>query len=209
VFVSVAGHVEIVQKLIEFDAEFDIEEDIDRTPLFWACYNNHVEVVKLLLEKGARVNIVDSAGLSPTMVASHCGHADILRLLQEHSAYEVFYYTGQKEQDKPAEFIRTRAIKDVDKLCGGGNSLFYKVTNECSHCTRPPPTPHTHCTRAASLFSQPFRIGNTLFMRRLLFFSHSSIQERRSRPGLTPRAVTTQALILGETRRSPSGTTLC
>jgi ankyrin repeat protein len=181
VYCCPVGHADIVKKLIEFDAEFDIEEDIDRTPLFWACYNNHFAVVKLLLEKGARVNIVDHAGLSPTMVASHCGHADILKLLQEHSAYEVFYYTGQKEDDKPAEFIRTRAAKDVDKLCGGGNSLFYKVTNyPCS------PAPHSLVL--------------------LLSRYHSSIRGPRWSRARTPSRVTMQGQTPGGTRRLLSGT---
>ncbi|ARE67600.1 SWPV1-034 [Shearwaterpox virus] len=56
--------------LIQCNADIDIIDKNNRTPLFYAVKNNDYEMVKLLLNKGANVNIQDSIGYSCLHIAT-------------------------------------------------------------------------------------------------------------------------------------------
>ena len=53
------GHVEIVKLLLDKEADVNVADKEEWTPLHVASENGHVEVVKLLLDKEADVNAAD------------------------------------------------------------------------------------------------------------------------------------------------------
>jgi hypothetical protein len=61
-----AGHLEIVQLLLEFGADINKGRiDTGATPLYGASIRGHLEVVKLLIENGADINKSDNNGWTP------------------------------------------------------------------------------------------------------------------------------------------------
>jgi hypothetical protein len=84
------GKFEVVQKLIEYDAEIDARDGDGWTPLSWASRGAHFKdgsVVRLLLERGADVHSrADDDGFTPLHRASEYGALEIVRLLLEHGA---------------------------------------------------------------------------------------------------------------------------
>jgi hypothetical protein len=81
---------EVVQKLIEYNADIDARDSGGWTPLSWASIGDHFKdgsVLRLLLERGADVNSrVDDDGFTPLQRASANGAVEVVRLLLEHGA---------------------------------------------------------------------------------------------------------------------------
>jgi ankyrin repeat protein len=81
---------EVVQKLIEYDADIHARDVDGGTPLYWASDGRHFKsgsVLRLLLERGADVNArADKGGLTPLHEASRYGVVEVVRLLLEHGA---------------------------------------------------------------------------------------------------------------------------
>jgi ankyrin repeat protein len=80
---------EVVQKLIEYDADIDARDKDGWTPLYWASrgfHFKHGSVLRLLLERGADVNGRDDAGYTPLHRASENGALEVVRVLLEHGA---------------------------------------------------------------------------------------------------------------------------
>jgi hypothetical protein len=81
---------EVVQKLIEYDAEIDAGDKDGWTPLCWASRGHFFKdgsVLRLLLECGADVNApADNDGFTPLHRASEHGALEVVRLLLEHGA---------------------------------------------------------------------------------------------------------------------------
>jgi ankyrin repeat protein len=84
------GKFEVVQKLIEYDADIDAGDVYGLTPLYWASHDRHFKddsVVRLLLERGADVNArSDNDGSTPLHRASRFGALKVVRLLLEYGA---------------------------------------------------------------------------------------------------------------------------
>jgi ankyrin repeat protein len=83
-------NLEVVQKLIEYDADIDAMDMQGWTPLFWASEGRHFKddsVVRLLLERGADANVrADKDGFTPLHEASRYGALEVVRLLLEYGA---------------------------------------------------------------------------------------------------------------------------
>ncbi|KAF8495913.1 hypothetical protein F5888DRAFT_1924915 [Russula emetica] len=81
---------EVVQKLIEYDADIDAGDREGWTPLSWASRGHHFKdgsVLRFLLEHGADVNArADDDGFTPLHRASSYGALEVVRLLLEHGA---------------------------------------------------------------------------------------------------------------------------
>ena len=81
---------EVVEKLIEYDADIDARDEDGWTQLSWASRGLHFKdgsVLRLLLERGADVNSrADDDGFTPLHRASSCGALEVVRLLLEHGA---------------------------------------------------------------------------------------------------------------------------
>jgi ankyrin repeat protein len=81
---------EVVQKLIEYNANINARDEYGWTPLSWAsrgCYFKDGSVLRLLLERGADVNArAHIDGSTPLHLASVNGALEAVRLLLEHGA---------------------------------------------------------------------------------------------------------------------------
>ena len=78
------GHTDIVELLLEYDANPNIRNNIGDnngdTSLILASDEGHTEIVKLLLERDADPNIKGKRGNTSLIYASREGHIDIVRL---------------------------------------------------------------------------------------------------------------------------------
>ena len=85
------GHKDIVEILIENNADVNVSNGIDGTPLFLAMKNNHKEIVKVLLENNADVNAVNYDGWTPIQWAIKQGFwtgydLELINLLLRYNA---------------------------------------------------------------------------------------------------------------------------
>ena len=81
--------LEIVQMLVEHDADVNPSSKACMSPLLNATRRGHTDIVQVLLEKGANPNPsednrVDYYNIPPLIVATLCEHVDIVHLLLLH-----------------------------------------------------------------------------------------------------------------------------
>ncbi|MCG8340138.1 MAG: ankyrin repeat domain-containing protein [Cytophagales bacterium] len=75
------GHGEVVQLLVENNANVDILAKDASTPLHWAAGGGHIEVVQLLVENNANVDILAKDASTPLHWAAGGGHIEVVQLL--------------------------------------------------------------------------------------------------------------------------------
>ncbi len=84
------GNFEVVQKLIEYDADINAVDEYGMTPLHLASEGHHhfrdCSVFGPLLEHHADVNAQSKDGRTPLHLASRRGSLEVVRLLLEHRA---------------------------------------------------------------------------------------------------------------------------
>jgi hypothetical protein len=107
---------EVVQKLIEYDADIDAGDQDRWTPLSWASKGHFFKngsVLRLLLEYGADVNSrADDDGFTPLHRASAGGALEVVRLLLEHGAdVEAISVDG----GTALQVVGRSAYRDVDQ----------------------------------------------------------------------------------------------
>ena len=82
-----AGLLEVTGALLKEDAsKVDKANDLDWTPLFFACYHGHLEVVRALLEKGANINKTDDDGRTPLYIDRYMRRTEIVAFLLQAGA---------------------------------------------------------------------------------------------------------------------------
>ena len=88
----VYGRLEVVQKLIEYNADISAEDDYGVTPLHWASESESQDrfkggsVLRLLLKHGAHINARTKNGQTPLHWASQFGMPEVVHLLLELGA---------------------------------------------------------------------------------------------------------------------------
>ena len=85
------GDLEVVQKLIEYDADIDVDaqDEQGRTPLYLLSEGLHLKdhgVIHLLVDRGADVNARAKDGSRPLHMALNWGAIKVVRMLLEHGA---------------------------------------------------------------------------------------------------------------------------
>ena len=83
------GNLDIVRKLIEYDADISAKDLFGRTPLFMASDGVYLKdrgVIRLLVERGADVNALADNGSTPLHRASSFEALEVVSLLLEHGA---------------------------------------------------------------------------------------------------------------------------
>ena len=61
----------------------NVQDNVGRTPLHWACYFDHGDIVKTLMIAGADETITDLNWLTPVQLAKTKGHIKLLNMLDE------------------------------------------------------------------------------------------------------------------------------
>jgi len=83
------GDLEMVQVLLDYDADVNSRNNCNWTPLISASEKCHLQtshVVRLLLENGANPNARNDDGTTPLQFASSRGSFEVVRLLLKHGA---------------------------------------------------------------------------------------------------------------------------
>ncbi|VDH97454.1 Hypothetical predicted protein [Mytilus galloprovincialis] len=82
---SETGRTDIVKLLLDKNANVNLYNTNNISPLLMASQNGHTDIVKLLLERNPDINLCHINGSSPLLQASHYGHTDIVNLLLERN----------------------------------------------------------------------------------------------------------------------------
>ena len=85
-FAAGGGHRDVVQLLLEKNAEIETRDEFGRTPLNAAAELGHRDVVQFLLEKKAKIETIDGRGYSLLYVAAKSGHRNVVQLILEKRA---------------------------------------------------------------------------------------------------------------------------
>ena len=80
---AAAGHVKIVEMLIKYRADTNVQEQGGYTPLHAAAQNGDQGTIRALLYGGADLTIKSDDGKTPLDFALEAGHGEAAKLLQE------------------------------------------------------------------------------------------------------------------------------
>jgi ankyrin repeat protein len=83
------GNLKVVQKLVEYEADFNVKDMYGWTPLYLisdGTYFKDDSIFRLLLEHSDDVNMRASMGQTPLHRGSYYGALEVVRLLLEHGA---------------------------------------------------------------------------------------------------------------------------
>jgi ankyrin repeat protein len=82
------GKLEIVNKLLEKGARVDIFDNVNNTPLMYACENGNLEIVNTLLKKNSTlINHSNKFGKTALMYACEKGNLEIVNVLLQNNSY--------------------------------------------------------------------------------------------------------------------------
>ena len=82
-----SGNCVIIKQLAEKGAEINARDELNATPLHFACMYGRVEAVRLLIELGAKPDIESSGmGRTPMRLAEQNGHAEVVKILKDAGA---------------------------------------------------------------------------------------------------------------------------
>ena len=108
-FASHNGHLEIVQYLLEKEAEKKDLCNSHHTSLAIACDKGYEDIAKLLLEKGANVNVTERNGETPLMrLVYKNGNESFIKLIL---SYEAKVNTKDDEGNTP--LLKAMKFKNI------------------------------------------------------------------------------------------------
>ena len=107
-----AGHLAIVQFLVEQGTDMENASSYGTTPLNTASYHGHLDVVQYLLEQGADRDKADEDGYTPLHGAAQAGHLEIAMLLMSYGADLNARNTGLLPIDLAVTEKIKQAIRD-------------------------------------------------------------------------------------------------
>eukprot|EP00945_MAST-04E_sp_MAST-4E-sp1_P000506 g506.t1 len=79
---ATVGNAEIVEALLEYDADPNMEDGLGRTPLHWAAFHGHLRTCRALLKAGAWVEVKDSNGKTPMQLAKQHNHLELISVMK-------------------------------------------------------------------------------------------------------------------------------
>ena len=119
-------HLSIVELLLEFGADVDVEESDNTTPLLLALRLSYyiLETAQLLLEHGASVHVRDEYGRTPLHLASRSNLPSIVALLLKFGAN-----VGAQDHDKITPLLlasRSRSVATIKVLLEHGANVHVR-----------------------------------------------------------------------------------
>ncbi|HOJ78616.1 MAG TPA: ankyrin repeat domain-containing protein [Bacillota bacterium] len=85
---TINGRDDIVQCLIEKEADINFQDVYEYTPLHYACRKGYTKIVKILIDAGAEMNITTEEDETPLSLARENEFPDIVDLLIKNGAEE-------------------------------------------------------------------------------------------------------------------------
>lgn len=85
-YAAAAGHVKVVERLLEHEAEVDAVDANGRTPLIWAAMKGQAEAARLLLDANANIGAANDGGWTPLHYSMSYGHEATTKLLLDRGA---------------------------------------------------------------------------------------------------------------------------
>ncbi len=80
------GHAEIVELLLDKEADVNAVNQFGCNALMAASHTNHREIIALLLDRGANIDAVTPMGLTALRIAIIAGHLEVIELLLDRQA---------------------------------------------------------------------------------------------------------------------------
>lgn len=130
----IRGFIPIVLKLIELNANVNIQNGDNFIPLHAASIDGHVEVARVLLDNGANPHAKNSLGDTPLAWASNRGHLEMSRLLLDRGSdpdaadrykWTPLHNASFKGQVEVARLLLDRGANKEAKTSVGGTPLHY------------------------------------------------------------------------------------
>lgn len=117
----ILGRELIVNKLIESGARVDVQDELGRSPLFFAASTGHTSIARMILTRYTHSNFIDNPdkqfGFTPLHLAWNFDNAELAQLLLAHKAsvdvQDLFGYGT----------VRQICQKDRNNVCEVVNSL--------------------------------------------------------------------------------------
>jgi ankyrin repeat protein len=102
----------MIELLIRYGANIDIQDIWGNTPLLYAVDKEKIEAVETLLKHGAKVNLPDYRGNTPLHSACRLGNLNIVNLLLKNGADpEAYDYSNMKPVQRARKYEITEAIE--------------------------------------------------------------------------------------------------
>jgi ankyrin repeat protein len=80
------GHMDIVEMLLDRDADIDANSNTYGTPLYAATENGRVKVMELLIQRKAKINLIGGPGRRPLNIAAFNGDIEAVGILINNGA---------------------------------------------------------------------------------------------------------------------------
>ena len=122
--------------LLSYNADVNLCDNGNLSPLFTASEEGHIDVVQLLLQYNADVNLCSDTGTSTLLVASLKGHVEIVQLLLQNNSDTAICWASISPLYRASEYGRTKIVEMLLKYnadiyaCAydGASPLFVAAT---------------------------------------------------------------------------------
>jgi ankyrin repeat protein/mannosyltransferase OCH1-like enzyme len=118
------GHLDVVQFLIENDADLEIPQPNGWTALYAAIVNGHVEIIKSLLQGGASLSVRDKKLQTPMDVAKLIATQEIIDLLKSPEGMLINCY-----QKMGGDIFWQEDVDFVARYNTITQDMIYKINN--------------------------------------------------------------------------------
>ncbi|MDC0857217.1 ankyrin repeat domain-containing protein [Rickettsiales bacterium] len=121
-----AGHIGIVNLLIQKGTNVDSQDLLGHCPLWWAVETKNIKILKLLIREGADLNQQDRLGQTPLSLAKQANNSDIIKLLLPHVTHDSNPLINALILRQTQLFDRLlRQNLDVSLKSSDGKSMLY------------------------------------------------------------------------------------
>jgi ankyrin repeat protein len=108
------GNIKIIQRLLEFGLDQEIEDDSKRSALWYAVESGNTESIKLLANNKKMINLSDITGFTPLHLAALNNNLNALKILidakadvlkQTNAGHSVLHYAVSSGNDRAVRML--------------------------------------------------------------------------------------------------------
>ena len=108
-----AGHLEMVNFLLERGANVDAVDDDGWTPIFYAITEDYLKIVSVLIKYDCDVNVIDKQGYSPLLCAVVLNNIDVVRELLKLKTTDVNLTDEKFRKNTALHVAAQNGYKDI------------------------------------------------------------------------------------------------